>query len=136
MTRTYSEAMHISDYYKRFDYLKLTGVVGKETFASARYINQGFYRSREWKQTRNRIIARDLGRDLGHPDFPIGGKILVHHINPITEQDILDGSPMLFSHNNLICVSHNTHNAIHFGDISLLPQPLVERAPNDTIPWR
>lgn len=134
--RTYSEAIRIPDYHERFLYLSLDGHVGESTFGHSRFMNQEFYKSLEWKRARRDILVRDMGMDMAHPDYPIGGRVIVHHIFPVTEQDIIERNPIILDPENLICVSLDTHNAIHFGDVSLLPKPFVERKPNDTIPWR
>lgn len=136
MIRTYSGAIRIKDYHERFEYLSLNGFVGETTFGHSRFMNQEFYKSREWKRVRRDVIVRDNGKDMAHPDYPITGKVIVHHICPVTEQDIVERNPRILDPDNLICVSLDTHNAIHFGDVSLLPSPFVERKPNDTIPWR
>lgn len=121
---------------ERFEYLKIGGRIGEQTFGSDRYYNQRFYRSSEWKRVRNEIILRDNGCDLGCPDRPIPGKIIIHHLNPIIIDDIDLGSEYLLNPDCLICVSHNTHNALHYGDKSLLPKDPVERRPYDTCPWK
>lgn len=137
MNRTYSELITIPDYEERFRYLKLSGAVGAETFGYDRYLNQILYRTAEWKRFRRDIILRDNGCDLAHPDYEIiGQRILVHHINPITAEDVLNRSRKVFDPENVICVSHNTHNAIHYGDENLLTLGPIERTPNDTCPWR
>lgn len=133
--KTFSEMYRLDDYRDRFEYLSLRGFVGEETFGYDRHYNQAFYRSTEWRRIRNEVIVRDDGCDLSHPDHPIGGKILIHHINPISLNDIVHGSDLLFDMNNLVCVSHDTHNAIHYGDVNLLPRPFVERRRGDTTLW-
>lgn len=120
----------------RFNYLKLNGQVGKETFGFDRWLNQNFYHSREWKRIRDHVIVRDNGCDLGIEDRPINGKLYIHHINPISQNDIVHASDFLTNPDYLICCSHNTHNAIHFGDTNLLIAEPIERTPNDTCPWR
>lgn len=135
-TRCYSELIEIPSFIERFEYLKLGGKVGLETFGYARYLNQAFYSSREWKIIRARIIARDLGCDLGVDGYDITGKILIHHINPISEKSILHMDCDLYDPENLITVSPNTHNAIHYGDASLLITEPVVRFKNDTCPWK
>lgn len=127
--------MSIDDFYDRFDYLKLYGIVGEQTFGSNRYLNQTLYHSPLWKQARYKVLIRDDGFDLGHEDFPIRGKIYVHHINPITVDDVLSENPIVFDLDNLISVSHYTHEAIHFGDEKLLPSLPVDRFPGDTKLW-
>ena len=139
MTRTYTELMTKPTYLERFEYLKLGGAVGAETFGYDRYLNQAFYRSPEWKRFRKDIIVRDLGCDLAweENEIPPGMMVIVHHINPITQDDILNRRACLFDPENAITVTEATHKAIHYGDASLLPfQKLTERAPNDTCPWR
>lgn len=133
--RTYGEMLLYESYLDRYNYLRLDGDVGGSTFGSDRYLNQHFYKSREWRNIREFVIARDEGMDLAHPDYPIGEQILVHHINPLTAEEVEMGGEGLLNPNNLICVSHMTHNAIHFGDSRLLRQPYVERAPGDTKLW-
>lgn len=134
--KTYSELIMIPTFEERFEYLKIGGRIGEQTFGSDRYYNQRFYRSAEWKRVRNEIILRDNGCDLGCPDRPIPGKIIIHHLNPIIIDDIDLGSEYLLNPDYLICVSHNTHNALHYGDKSLLPKDPVERRPYDTCPWK
>lgn len=134
--KTYSELIKLKTLEERFDYLNQGMVVGEATFGYDRYLNQRFYRSPEWKQVRNRVIARDEGHDLAHPDYPIVGRIIVHHLNSITPQMIVDRDPALFDMNNLVCVSHDTHEAITYGSKEMLPEDPIERSPNDTTPWR
>lgn len=134
--RRYSELITISDYIERFKYLKLGSKVGIETFGSDRYLNQYFYKTEEWRQIRKEVIIRDGGFDMGMPGYPIMGQIYIHHITPVTEDDLLNRSPLLLDPDNLISVSLLTHNAIHYSDESLLPRPFIERQPNDTVPWR
>ena len=137
MTKSYSELSKINTYLERFEYLKIGGKTGEQTFGTERYLNQILYKSPEWKSFRRNIIIRDLGMDMGFDGFPIDGIILIHHINPITAQDILDRSRIIFDPENVISVSKRTHNAIHYGDSGLLDVDiLVERRPNDTCPWR
>ena len=134
--RTYSELITIPTFEERYDYLRLGGKVGEETFGFDRYINQLFYRSKEWKSIRDRIITRDNGCDLGIDGREIYGKILIHHMNPITKDDILQRSEYLLDPEYLITTIKNTHDAIHYGDRSLLITSPVERSRNDTCPWR
>jgi hypothetical protein len=134
--RTYSELKKLKTFRKRYDYLQLKGFVGESTFGFDRYLNQMLYRSNRWKSLRDEIIIRDEGCDLGIPGYEIYDMIVVHHMNPLTVEDIEEGSDRVFDPNQLICVSHNTHMAIHYGNASLLPQPLIERRPGDMIPWR
>ena len=136
LLKSYRNLILLPTIQDRFEYLKIKGTVGEPTFGFDRILNQGFYQSREWRQLRMKVIARDEGCDLGVLDYPIGGKILIHHINPITAEDIECSSDLLFDMDNLICVSESTHNAIHFGDETLLPADPIIRTPNDTCPWR
>lgn len=135
-TKRYSELITIPTYEERFKYIQLKGAVGNDTFGHDRYLNQILYNSPEWKRLRNQIIIRDNGRDLGCEGYEIYGRILIHHMNPITVEDIVSRDPIVFDPENLICVSHNTHNAIHYGDENLLIMAPVERTKNDTCPWR
>lgn len=136
MERAYSELIRIPSYQGRYEYLKLGGDVGDPTFGGHRYINQQLYRSREWRQLRHRIIVRDSGCDLAMPGWEIGRYITIHHINPITLEDLELGRDCVFDPENLICVSHYTHEAIHYGDESLLIAEPIVRRPNDTCPWK
>lgn len=138
MIRTYSDLKELNTFEERFRYLKLSGGVGQETFGYERYLNQVFYRSAKWKKIRRDVIIRDSACDLGILDRNITGKVIVHHMNPILPKD-LDKDDLLFLMNPefLICVSHNTHNAIHYGDENLLiSTKVVERKPGDICPWR
>ena len=134
--RTYSELIQLPTFEERFNYLRLDGVVGKDTFGFDRYLNQQFYRSSEWKRIRNQVIVRDNGCDLGIDGYEIHGRILIHHINPISIEDLQHMSDLLMNPEYLICVSHRTHNAIHYGDESLIVTAPIERRQNDTCPWR
>ena len=134
--RAYSELIQLPTFEERFDYLRLGGVVGKDTFGFDRYLNQQFYRSSEWKRIRNQVIVRDNGCDLGIDDYEIHGRILIHHMNPISIEDLQHMSDLLMNPEYLICVSHRTHNAIHYGDESLIVTAPIERSQNDTCPWR
>ena len=133
--RTYSELMHLHTLSDRFDYLELGGIVGETTFGFDRWINQQFYRSREWRQIRNHVIARDNGFDLGAEDAPLLGAHLIHHMNPLTLEDIEESTDNLLDPEFLITTSLRTHNAIHYGDKRQLPRPFVERTPGDTRLW-
>ena len=133
--KTYRELTRLKTIEERFEYLQLKGFVGESTFGFDRYLNQMLYRSRQWKTLRDEIIIRDDGCDLGVPGYEIYGIIVVHHMNPLTVEDIEHGSDRVFDPNELICVSHNTHMAIHYGDERLLPKPLIERRPGDTTLW-
>ena len=134
--KTYSELILLPTFEERFEYLRLNGAVGKDTFGYDRYLNQVFYTSYEWKKIRDQIIIRDNGCDLGIPGREIGRRIYIHHINPLRKDDIVSHSEYLRNPEFLICASFETHNAIHYGDINLLPRDPVERKPNDTCPWR
>lgn len=136
MIKNYQELSSIEDFEERFEYLRLSGIVGQRTFGGNRYLNQRFYNSREWRGIREIVILRDGGYDMGHPDYPISGRIIVHHIDPITEEDLIYGRDKILDPNNLISVSHITSQAIHYGDKSLLQMDYVPRKPNDTVPWR
>jgi len=136
MSKSYKELIKLDSFEERYRYLRLTGHVGEDTFGWDRYLNQLLYRSQRWKQTRDKAIVRDEGCDLGMPDRPIKGRVIVHHINPLTLQDIEKDTDKLYDLNNLICVSHSTHNAIHYGDESMLDILPPERTPNDTCPWK
>lgn len=136
-TKKYSEMLQLSTFEDRYNYLKLHGDVGRETFGNDRYMNQQFYRSAEWKRVRDQVIVRDGGCDLGLPDHKISGKIYIHHINPLTLDDITNNPEKMLDPENLVCVSHVTHNAIHYGDDTILrTKQLTERTPNDMCPWR
>lgn len=135
--RTYSELKELKTFEERFKYLKLGGVVGVETFGFDRYFNQKFYTTTEWKQLRNHIIVRDLGCDLGCEDHEIfGQRIIIHHMNPIDLEDIEKKSDFLLNPEFLITTIHSTHNAIHYGDESLIITAPIERRRNDTCPWK
>ena len=134
--RTYKELSRLSTFKERFEYLRLAGVVGETTFGFDRYLNQLLYTSARWKQIRHAIIVRDNGCDLGVPGYNVTSKIIIHHMNPLTMKDIEEVNDDIFNPEYLICVSHNTHNAIHYGDDNLLPKGPIERRPNDTCPWR
>lgn len=135
MARSYSDVRQLRTFKERFDYLSLVGVVGDDTFGFDRYLNQNFYRSREWRQVRQRVIARDLGCDLGVEGFEIFGKIIVHHINPLEPDHIKHSDEALFDMNNLITVSHKTHNALHYGRMPEIPYSYTPRRPGDTKLW-
>ena len=135
--RTYSELITLPTYKERFNYLKLDSVVGKETFGYDRYINQQLYqRNPRWKKSRDIVIIRDNGCDLGVEGFEIFGKIIVHHMNPITMDDIINDRDWIYDPEYLICTVHNTHNAIHYGDERLLTTAPIVRTKNDTCPWK
>ena len=135
--RTYSELSKLKTFRERYEYLKLDGTVGEETFGFDRYINQMFYKSEEWKRIRNYVITRDNGCDLGMQDRKIvDSVILVHHMNPITKEDIINKNEILLDPEYLITTIKPTHDAIHYGDESLLAEDLVIRSKNDTCPWK
>lgn len=138
--KRYSELILLPTFEERFEYLKLKGSVGVETFGFNRYLNQALYNSHEWKSFRRKIILRDSFKDhacdLGIADRAIGGIVILHHINSLTEEDILNRDPKIFDEENIISCSLNTHNAIHYGDSSLLIKEPIMRFPNDTCPWR
>lgn len=134
--KTYSELCSFGTFKERFDYLRLDGAVCEPTFGGKRYLNQILYDSKEWKSIRQKIFIRDNGFDLGIEDRPIRYGILVHHINPITIDDIIERRSCVFDPENLITTCQQTHNAIHYGDESLLMSDPIERKPNDTCPWR
>lgn len=134
--KTYSEMIKLPTFEERFRYLKLNGRVGENTFGSKRYLNQILYRTSEWLSVRDKIIIRDDGCDLGIRGRSISGRVLVHHIEPITIEDVLNRSPKVFDPDNLITISHMTHEAVHYGDEDLLIKDPIERRKNDTCPWR
>lgn len=146
ITKSYSEMILLPTFLERFEYLRLHGGVAHETFGRDRWINQLLYTSPEWKAFRNRVIRRDEGCDLACPDRPIQTRdpvtgrhlrsILIHHINPITYEDVVNQAPCVFSMDNAVCTQLLTHNAIHYGDDSLLIKDPVERTVNDTCPWK
>lgn len=134
--KTFSELIEIPTFEERFEYLKLGGFVGEETFGFDRYLNQNFYRSYEWRQLRNQIIIRDNGCDLACDDRDIFGRVIIHHMNPITTDDLIHNSDFLMNPEYLICTTKQTHDAIHYGDLNSLMSIPKERHPNDTTPWR
>ena len=134
--KTYSELITIPTFEERYEYLRLNGRVGEETFGFDRYLNQVFYKSKEWRSIRNYVIARDNGCDLGMEGYEIFGPILIHHMNPITKEDILERKDVLLNPEYLITTVKNAHDAIHYGDGSLLVTSPIERRKNDTCPWR
>lgn len=134
--RTYSELITLPTFEERFKYLQLNGQVGESTFGFDRYMNQVFYRSQKWKSIRDFVIIRDCGCDLGVEGYDIHGKIIIHHMNPLSTRDIETESDFLLNPDYLICTTHNTHNAIHYGDENLLVTAPIERTKNDTCPWR
>ena len=134
--KTYSELVTFPTFEERFKYLQLNGQVGESTFGFDRYMNQVFYRSQKWKSIRDFVIIRDCGCDLGVDGYDIHGKIIIHHMNPLSMRDIETESDFLLNPDFLICTTHNTHNAIHYGDENLLVTAPIERTKNDTCPWR
>lgn len=134
--KTYSELITLPTFKERFEYLRLDGVVGKDTFGFDRYLNQIFYRSQRWKSVRDHVIIRDNGCDLGVEGHEIYGRVLIHHMNPITLDDIMRESDFLLDPEYLISTIHSTHNAIHYGDENLIVTAPVERTKFDTCPWR
>lgn len=131
----YSELIQLETFEERYSYLKLDGIVGFETFGFDRYLNQLLYKSKEWNRCRTEIIVRDNGCDLGVDDYVIYGKILIHHMTPITKDDIVNNRPILFDHDKLISTSFETHNAIHYGESNALLKQPIERTKHDTAPW-
>lgn len=135
MIRTYSELRRLTDFEDRYKYLALHGFVGRSTFGFDRYINQQFYTSTQWRQIRHHVIARDLGCDLGVEGYEIHDRIYIHHMNPMTVDDIVHGEDSILDPEFLISTTHRTHNAIHYGDERLLPRPITERRSGDTKLW-
>lgn len=133
--RSYSELSKLESYEDRYEYLKIGDRVGEETFGYDRYLNQALYSSPEWKSFRHKIIVRDNGNDMGVDGYPIGEKVYIHHLNPITKQDILERNPCLFDEENVVCVCKRTHDAIHFGSQELIKKNPVVRSPGDTKLW-
>lgn len=134
--RTYSELITLPTFEERFKYLQLSGSVGADTFGFDRYLNQIFYKSKEWKNLRNQIIIRDNGCDLAVEGYDIYERVIIHHMNPITKDDVLNRSDILMNPEYLICTTHSTHNAIHYGNEEPLPRAPIVRTPNDTCPWK
>lgn len=134
--RTYTELIRLPSFEDRFAYLKLDGRVAEDSFGWDRWVNQRFYHTSEWKRVRDQVIVRDMGYDLASRDHPIGGQILIHHMNPVRLEDLVEHKELVLDPEFLICVSKLTHNAIHYGDINLLPSPIIQRSRNDTSPWR
>lgn len=135
MIRTYLELRRLETFEERYKYLALRGDVGRSTFGFDRYINQQFYTSAQWRQLRNHVISRDSGCDLGVEGYEIHSRLYIHHMNPITADDIKHDNPSILNPDFLITTTHQTHNAIHYGDEKLLPRPLVERRRGDTKLW-
>jgi len=136
MNKSYRELYKLKTFKSRYKYLRLRGTVGLDTFGYDRYLNQILYQSSVWKSVRDDVIIRDDGCDLGIPGYDVIDKIVVHHINPITKTQIEFVDDIMFDPEFLICTSHRTHMAIHYGDERLLPKPMIVRRPGDTVPWR
>ena len=136
MIRSYSELIELRTFEERYEYLQLSAGIGVDTFGSARYLNQMFYHDPAWKSIRNKVIVRDSGCDLGIEGREIQTRIYIHHINPIAKDDVINRSPNVFDLDNLICCTHQTHNAIHYGTLERVIHDPVERRSNDTCPWR
>lgn len=136
LNRCYSDLKQLSSFVDRYRYLRIGGIIGETTFGFDRYLNQTLYKTKRWQKVRDDVIIRDEGCDLGIADMPIKGLIIVHHMNSIQLEDIQEGRDWVFDPEYLICVSLNTHNAIHYGDEGLLPKEFVDRRPGDTCPWR
>ena len=135
--RRYSELILLETFEERFNYLKLDGKVCEETFGFDRYLNQVLYRSKEWREIRNHIIARDNGCEMGLLDYPVRGKVIVHHMNPVSLKDINERMPEILNPDCLVCVSQDLHNAIHYGNLDILRKyTFAERFKDDTCPWR
>lgn len=134
--KTYSELITLPTFEERYRYLRLSGMVGRETFGFDRYMNQMLYQSPEWKAVRDYVIVRDNGCDLAMDDYKIYGRIYVHHMNPLNPKDFKVNSDFLLDPEYLICTTHSTHNAIHYGDEDLIPKGPIIRTKNDTCPWR
>lgn len=136
LLRCYSELAQFTSLEERYQYLRLGGIVGSSSWGFDRYLNQALYTCNEWRSLRDKIIVRDQANDLGVDGYPIGGKVIVHHMNALVLEDVEDRDPNIFNPEYLICVSLRTHNAIHFGDDTQLPRLPIERRPGDTCPWR
>ena len=134
--RTYSELIMLPTFKERYEYLKLGGKVGEETFGFDRYLNQKFYKSKEWRDIRDYVILRDNACDLGIEDREIHSRIIIHHMNPITKYDIINQTEFLTNPDYMICTLKRTHDAIHYGDDSILFSDIITRTKNDTCPWR
>lgn len=133
--RSYSELRRLETFQERYEYLKLNGSVGRSTFGFERYRNQMFYTSRQWRQLRDYVISRDSGLDLGCEGYEIYDRVIIHHMNPMTPEDLDSGNPDVLNEDFLITTTHRTHNAIHYGDANLLAKPLIERRRGDTKLW-
>lgn len=133
--KTFTELQRLPTFEARFNYLSVKSIVGRATFGAERFLNQVFYTSKEWRDVRQEVIARDYGLDLAMPGHEIYNKVIIHHMNPLTVEDIDERNPDILDPELLITVSHETHNAIHYGDVDRLSRPPVERRPGDTRPW-
>lgn len=136
MTRCYTDLIQLPTFKERYEYLRLAGIVGRDTFGFDRYLNQKFYHSAEWKKIRRDVIIRDEGRDLAMEGYELQDNIFIHHMNPMVPEDLVNVPEWILNPEYLVCVSKRTHDAIHFGDASTLPQLPMERTPNDTCPWK
>ena len=136
LIRRYSELIKRPTFEERYEYLRLAGLIGESTFGHDRYLNQVLYHSSEWLRFRKEMIVRDNSNDLALNGYPIVVGIILHHLNPLTIEDVENRSDRIFDPENVVCVSHKTHEAIHYGDESLLPRILIDRKPNDTCPWK
>ena len=134
--KSYRELIRLQTIKERYEYLRIGGVVGDATFGGERYLNQILYTSSEWRNFRHKVIIRDNGCDLGVKGYEIHDQIIIHHINPLSVEDVMNRNPAVFDMNNVICVSPRTHRAIHYGDASLLPQDPIIRQPGDTCEWK
>lgn len=136
MIKTYSELLSFKTFMDRYNYLKLSGKVGVETFGFDRYLNQMLYRSKRWKELRPKIITRDNACDMALEGYDIYDRIIIHHMNPISIKDIEEDNDDIFNPEFLVCVSSRTHNPIHFGEERKAPEPIIQRRPNDMCPWK
>ena len=136
MTRCYTDLIQLPTFKERYEYLRLAEIVGRDTFGFDRYLNQKFYHSAEWKKIRRDVIIRDEGRDLAMEGYELQDNIFIHHMNPMAPEDLINVPEWILNPEYLVCVSKRTHDAIHFGDASILPQLPMERTPNDTCPWK
>ena len=134
--KSYKELIQLKTFDERYEYLRIGGTVGEATFGGERYLNQILYTSHEWRTFRRDIIVRDLGMDMAMEGYEIHGLIIIHHINPIDVEDVINRNPCIFDPDNVVCVSDRTHKAIHYGDIGLLPSQPIIRRPNDHCPWK
>ena len=134
--KTYESLIKLKTFKERYEYLRLSGTVSNETFGNDRYLNQILYTTPEWRRTRNNIITRDNGKDMGLDGYEIYGKITIHHINPVTKEQLLNKDPIVYDPNNLITLSDKTHRMIHYGDLEGCEHDIVIRTANDTCPWR